>query len=244
MQAESYANPVFRRPAADVRPRLDLQVAGRGASDVVVFYAEEGATTGADARYDAWKIPTSSLLSISTLAGPERLSIQGLPASLEAQLLPLTLTANQAATYTFSAVRLLNLPATAVVELQDRLTGKVHDLRSGGAYSVQLTAGTTRDRFFLLLDTSLVTSSTTGRNREVLLYPNPSQGLVHLSAPATGRVTITVLNSIGQVVHTQTALASNGVAATDLRTNRLPGGMYSVQISSAAGIVTSKLVVR
>ncbi|GAA4372108.1 hypothetical protein GCM10023186_01240 [Hymenobacter koreensis] len=245
MRLTTYANPTFQRQAnTDTRPRLDLQVSNGSAYDVVVFYAEAGATPGVDVRFDAWKVPTASLVSVATVAGTEQLSIQGLPELTAPQVvLPLEVVA-PAGTFTFSAQRLMHFPATAEVLLEDRLTGTLHDLRRG-AYTATLAGGTTSGRFFVRLGAARVLASNTHKSLgQVQLYPNPAQGKAFLNVPATGVARIVVLNTVGQQVLSQEARAVNGLVTAELNTSSLGSGVYSVRVTTAGGSATSKLVVR
>ena len=243
MRASTYANPAFQRGTAETRPRLDLQVANASTNDVVVFYADNGATTGADAHFDAWKIPTATPLRIATLAGAEQLSIQGLPTALNNVVLPLTVSAAQAGPATFSAAQVLNFSPTATLELEDRLTGTLHNLRTG-SYTAQLSAGANDGRFFVHLTDARVTATASSLSAQLQLYPNPAQGRAYLSLPATGSVRISVLNSVGQLVHTRSVPASNGLATAELNTAALPAGIYYVQAATATEVANVKLVVQ
>ncbi|MCC2547637.1 T9SS type A sorting domain-containing protein [Hymenobacter sp. BT175] len=244
MRMTTYVNPGFLRQAStDPRPRLDLNLSSGSAEDVVVFYAEASATTGADARFDAWKVPTATPLSLATVAGAEVLSIQGLPEISAAQVLPLTVAAAQPGCFTFEARQLLNFPVTASVVLEDRVTGTLHNLRAG-AYVVPLSAGRHDGRFFLRLSDSRVTAVANARLSAALqLYPNPAAGKAFLSLPAESAARIVVLNALGQQVLTQTAKASNGLITAELNTTGLSGGVYSVLVTTPAGTATSRLVV-
>ncbi|WP_400192212.1 kelch repeat-containing protein [Hymenobacter sp. B81] len=245
MCATTYANPVFERQARrDLRPRLDLRLRQGAADDVVVFYAENGATTGSDARFDAWKVPTAQLLSVATVAGTERLSIQGLPELSGELVLPLEVLATQAGPATFEAARLDYFPAAVRVLLEDRATGRLHDLR-GGAYTAPLTAGRHNGRFFVRLDAGRVLATGSERlAKELQLYPNPAAERAYLSLPATGTARIEVLNAVGQRVLAQEARASHGLATAELNTADLARGVYSVRVTTAEGTATRKLVLR
>jgi hypothetical protein len=138
----------------------------------------------------------------------------------------------------------MNFGSTATFQLEDRLTGTRHNLRTG-PYTAQLSAGPNDGRFFVHLNEALVTATASGSaTAKLQLYPNPAQGQAYLSLPASGRVHITVLNGIGQAVQTQEVVALNGLATATLNTTALPVGMYVVQATSATGVATCKMVVQ
>ena len=178
------------------------------------------------------------------MAGTEQLAIQGLPDVTTARVLPLTVAAAQAGSFTFEAAQLLNFPATAAVVLEDRLTGTLHDLRTG-AYAAQLTAGRHDGRFFLRLSDNRVTAAANPRLSAALqLYPNPSTGKAYLSLPAQGAARVEVLNAVGQQVLAQSAKASNGLVTAELNTTGLTSGVYSVRVTTTDGTATTRLVVQ
>jgi pectin methylesterase-like acyl-CoA thioesterase len=101
-------------------------------------------------------------------------------------------------------------------------------------------------RYALLKDVVLkgqagvVSSARAARNgMSLAVYPNPTAGqttveLLGASKPAT----LTVLNALGQVVHTQTVAAGSA----QLNTGQLAPGVYLVRVSTANGTLSQQLV--
>lgn len=102
-------------------------------------------------------------------------------------------------------------------------------------------------RFSFILDVNNPSSTLVGvkqieRNNSLTIYPNPSQGIVHiLNQNGTDKdVTVTVLNAVGQVVFTRdyTSFSNEKV---DLRNQ--PEGMYTIQVRTAQGVSTKNVVI-
>ncbi|MCC3160623.1 fibronectin type III domain-containing protein [Hymenobacter sp. 15J16-1T3B] len=94
---------------------------------------------------------------------------------------------------------------------------------------------------------TLVTASSNGAlAQQVQLYPNPAQRSFWLEVPASlsrKAVTVTLFNSIGQQVQQRTlpAAANGSKAAFDVAP--LPRGVYSLHLTTEAGVLIKRLVV-
>jgi len=123
----SYATLVpFRRGAADTRPLVQLSLQGTtGPADALFVYAEAGATTGVDARFDAVKIANSTGLNLaSASANMSLLAIDGRDQLTATTVIRLSMDVPAAGTYTLHAKQLLNLPAALTAYLYDGQTGQ------------------------------------------------------------------------------------------------------------------------
>ena len=251
----TYTDPTYSRNVAETRPMLQLQLqrvgqSGIASQDDFYVYEQAGASTNFDARYDALKVQLNSgdQPSLYQQVGSENVAIQGLPAGNVARALALGVNAPVAGTYQFRPEQLLNFAANEAVWLEDRQTGTWHDLRSG-AYTAQLTQGLSTQRFVLHLHAARVLASGTATTwaGELQLYPNPATN-APVSVVASGvtgaTAELVLVNSVGQRVWQQTA----AVAAKELRTNvpvaGLARGVYTLQVHSAAGVLTRKLVLQ
>ncbi|RTQ49704.1 T9SS type A sorting domain-containing protein [Hymenobacter gummosus] len=242
-------NPALNR-TLETRPLLALTVRGAGSSpaadDVFFVYQQAGATPGFDGRFDALKVQLNGgqQPSLYQQVGAEGLSIQGLPTGNQPLSLPLTVYAPQAGTYAFEATQLLNLPAAGTY-LEDRQTGAWHEL-SQGAYSAQLAQGLTATRFVLHLHAARPLATAKQLSAALAVYPNPASGrqaTVEASGLPAGPATLRLLNSLGQVVRAET-LQVRGILRHELLLTGLAEGVYSLQLSTAAGTATQRLVVQ
>ncbi|MBF9221068.1 beta strand repeat-containing protein [Hymenobacter ruricola] len=108
-----------------------------------------------------------------------------------------------------------------------------------GSYTVVVTASTGCSATSV---PSVVTATATATRNGVSLrvYPNPSadgQLTVELSGLAAKTAPLTVLNALGQVVHTGTAA---GTVPLDL--SKLAAGVYTVRVLTADGVLTQRVV--
>lgn len=76
------------------------------------------------------------------------------------------------------------------------------------------------------------------------LFPNPNSGDFHINgwAPASGELSVTVYNQIGQVVASELIKTSQGEVSVPMNLN-LAKGVYNVRIGDGVSVRTEKLVV-
>ncbi|GAB3835944.1 fibronectin type III domain-containing protein [Hymenobacter jeollabukensis] len=108
----------------------------------------------------------------------------------------------------------------------------------GGATSAASTAATF---------TTLVTATQNAAlAQQVQLYPNPAQRGFWLEVPAQltrKAVTVTLLNSIGQQVQQRTLPAATGASKVAFDVTQLPRGVYSLRLTTEAGVLVKRLVI-
>ena len=257
----SYASPAHYRSGPDLRPRLELALQAATATgspapgtlpDVLYVYQEAGATAGFDAGFDAVKVQLNggNQPSLYQQAGPESLSIQGLPTSSQPQALPLGVSVPAGGTFVFDPQVLANFGGTTLW-LEDRQTGTWHDLRTG-AYRATLAPGLTASRFVLHLNPAQGPLATAGARlyAEMQLYPNPAAAQAPVRVQVQGqaaallRPQLEVLSSLGQRVYqADNATPATGGLRYDVPTAGLAAGVYTVRLTTATGVLTRKLVV-
>ncbi|MDO7853988.1 pectinesterase family protein [Hymenobacter convexus] len=119
----------------------------------------------------------------------------------------------------------------------------------GGLLTVRLyygCASSSSGRYALLKDvvlkgqTRVITATRAARNGMALsVYPNPAAGQATVDLLGTSKpATLTVLNALGQVVHTQAITAD----AAQLNTGQLAPGVYLLRVSTADGTLSQQLV--
>ena len=241
----TYQNPALQRTTAETRPLLRLSLTGSaGLTDETVVYFESGATPAFDAQYDAYHLSGGHPVQLGSQTGPEELSISGLPAlSSAAVTVPLLARVTRTGSYTLTATQLLNLPLGWTATLRDAQTGAAIDLQQQPAYPCTIAAGEAPGRFSVEFAPSRVTSAGSARlQAQVSVYPNPARGTAYVRLPAGPQpATVSVLNSLGQLVRTQRVAAGETAAALPLA--GLARGVYSVRVALPDGTVTKRLVV-
>jgi hypothetical protein len=252
----TYSSPIQYRGTAETRPILELALqapAAGSAADVLYVYQEAGATAAFDSYYDALKVLLNGgqQPTLYQQAGPESLSIQGLPVGLQPQALPLGVNAPAAGPFVFTPQRLDNFPATATLYLEDRLSGTWHNLRTG-AYTATLAQGLSTARFILHLNPAqgpLATQANTQLFAELQVFPNPATHQATVQVQASGQSAalakphLDVLNSVGQRMYTAANPATTtGSLRFTVPTEGLAPGVYTVRLTTATGVLTRKLV--
>jgi hypothetical protein len=140
-------NASFFRRKGDEIGRLKLSLAGEGKyNETLVAFAGD-ATEGADRRYDARKMQGAGL-SFFSLMQDEDYAIQALPLLTGQRTVPLGAIA-AAGSYTVAVAALENLADNVTILLEDKQTGRFHNLRQESSVAVQLEAGRSAGRFVL-----------------------------------------------------------------------------------------------
>ena len=162
-----------------------------GRRDRTTLYWQTGATAGADATFDAWKVLGPNHPSLWTEAGVDKLSINGLPLPVGTMRIPLNLNLPQTGTHTLATATLTNVPATWNVQLEDQLTGTVQALTAQTAYRfTTTTAGAQTGRFWLVVNgQGVLANASTQPFVGLTVYPNPARGVVQVSLPAAHPLT-------------------------------------------------------
>lgn len=96
--------------------------------------------------------------------------------------------------------------------------------------------------FVLEAQTSIVQGTSAALNRAVAMYPNPASGVVTLAvqgAKATGQLNVSVINQLGQTVHTQ-RLQDNFTNQVNL--SALANGIYLLKVQTGNEYTTRQLV--
>jgi len=217
------ASPVFYRSAtAPEQVKLTLSSTATDINDEAVIYSDESASVSND-DLDAPKLfsPEPTAPSLYVL-GEESQSIAALPMLTEAgRIVKVAVNAAVSGTYTLDA-EIASMPFGLNVMIEDATTHKF--LPTNAVFN--MTAGETKQ---FNLHFTKAGMSTTSLN----VYPNPAkdQFFVNVASP----IVLQVLNTLGQVVITQTIDAN-----TAINTASLPASVYTLK---AEGFKATSLVV-
>jgi len=246
----TYTNPSLLR-TAETRPlvRLSLQGAGSKLIDHAYVYFEQGASTGYEAAFDAVKLPNPTGLNLSTSVAARQLAIDGQAAlGTDQRVVALAVGVPAAGSYTLSASQLLNL-TNVPVYLRDSQTGAVIDLAQQASYQfvVSDASALLTNRFELLFSPQQPLAAVPAAlAQQVAVYPNPATSAVTIELPATlGRTAVaaTLTDALGRQVRTVT-LPAQGPAAHQLDLHQLAPGVYALRLTTGAGVLVKKLVVK
>ena len=245
----SYSTQVpMRRGSADSRPLVQLQLqAGNGLTDALFVYAESGATAGTDARYDAVKLTNSTGLNLASApAGASLLAIDGRSQLTAATVIPLSVGVPAAGRYTLRAAQLLNLPAALDAYLYDAETGQQTNLRQQPVFSFSVSAQQATQaqahRFELRFGPagSPLATVPSHAGAELLVFPNPTHGLVNLALTGVGAARATLFNSLGQAVRSNILVSAAG---TTINVSDLAPGVYTLRLLAGDAPLVKRLVI-
>jgi len=248
----SYASQVpVHRQAADLRPLVQLELRGGGLADVLYAYAEAGTSPAFDSQYDALKLPNTTGLNLASVAGSgESLAIDGRPAFTAATVLPLVVGVPAAGTYALTAVALPNLPAGLDAYLTDAQTGQTLRLAEGQPYSFGVSASQATavltGRFSLRFSPAgALAASAALTAAGVSVYPSPAHSSFAVEVPSlgvAGTVQAELLNTLGQVVHRQSAALLATGAHFTVATADLAAGVYTLRLTAGAASLATRVV--
>ncbi|WP_071891292.1 T9SS type A sorting domain-containing protein [Hymenobacter sp. PAMC 26628] len=243
--------PSFNRGGTETRPLVNLKLQGAALllADETNVYFEQGATAGYDPKYDAYKLPSSSGLSISSFAANDALSINGLAplVATVATTVPLDVQVPTTGVFTLNAASVVNFTATTQVLLLDAQTGARIDLKQQPLYTFTAATKAMPGRFSLYFGPSAVLATNPASlAQQVQLYPNPARGSFTLLLPAElGRtpVTATLYNQLGQVVSQRTLPMTAAGATAQFDVSHLAFGVYTLQMTGGTTKVVKRLTI-
>jgi hypothetical protein len=217
--------------------------------DETTVYFEQGATAGFDSRFDAYKLPNSTGLNLSSIITGNELSVNGLaPLATAPVLVPLNVGLPAAGTYTLNAVDLLNFGGGTQVFLLDTQTGARINLSQQPTYTFTSQVTSLPGRFVLSFGPAQNPTSTTSAALAdmVQLFPNPAHASFTLLLPAEmGRAAVTarLFNPLGQLVTERSLSVTAAGASSQFDVSGLAPGVYSLRLTGGPAAVVKRVVV-
>jgi len=180
---------------------LKIHADADSASDEIVVRFANGATTGFDGEWDAYKITggADAPQMYTVTSDNINLAINSLPLNPEPIVVPLdfTLNSNSEVTLTASGIESFN-PSTTIY-LEDKTLGKMVNLRTDPLYTFSYQTGSAANRFNLHFNgiTGINENNTTSSGRAFI-----SNGSICLEVPSMqGQLAcITLYDMLGQVI--------------------------------------------
>jgi len=81
------------------------------------------------------------------------------------------------------------------------------------------------------------------RTRELILYPNPSGGVIYLWYPTMAQLSVRVTDQLGVVVFEKRNLSTDGSQLVKLSLEGLKDGLYTVTTNDGVQIMTRKIII-
>ena len=233
-------NPVsFLKNNEAIPDLLKIHADAASASDEIVIRFADGATSGFDGEWDAFKMTggenAPQLSSVTT--DDINLAINSLPLSAEPVTVPLDFTFNASSDVTFTASGIESFNPASGIYLEDKTLNKMVNLRQEPVYTFSYPSGSATDRFILHFNgvTGVQENNASASGRAFI-----SNGRIYLELPSMqGQLAnITLYNAIGQVIRSQNQMI-NGISSIEAS---LAKGIYIVHVATANQNFVTKVI--
>ncbi|MCX6309366.1 MAG: T9SS type A sorting domain-containing protein [Bacteroidia bacterium] len=232
-----------RQQALNIKQQLlRLQVSNGTANDEAVVYLNANAANGFD-TYDSPKMSNASksIPEIYTMAGTEKLVINGLSSAAPSQELALGFTPGAVNTFSIKATEVSNFDADMRIILKDSKTNTELDLTDGSGYTFISDASSTASRFTIVFRSSSAPTviKETVENSVVGIFSNANNQIA-LSIPTelVGKARVVVYNTLGQRLESMSL-----TNAASVLNNSYTKGIYVVSVLANGKTITRKVVI-
>jgi autotransporter-associated beta strand protein len=237
------AGNILKAPAATNRQIIRLTVSNGENTDETLIYTNSNATSGLD-TYDSPKMmnATAETPDLYTIAGTEKLVINGLNALPLDTPIPLGLAPGKAGTFSISANELTNIDSnTTTAILHDAQENANFDLSTGQTYDFATDGTATESRFSLILRSKGTTTGTSepaeGKN---MVYVDANRHLnVVIKGDVSPDATIQIYTVTGQLMEV------HGVTHSVTQTQKaLLPGTYIIKLKNSGMESIHKITIR
>jgi hypothetical protein len=237
------AGNILKAPAATNRQIIRLTVSNGENTDETLIYTNSNATSGLD-TYDSHKMmnAASETPDLYTIAGTEKLVINGLNALPLDTPIPLGLAPGKAGTFSISANELTNIDSnTTTAILHDAQVNANFDLSTGQTYDFATDGTATESRFSLILRSKGTTTGTSepaeGKN---MVYVDANHHLnVVIKGDISADATIQIYTVTGQQI-----LKEHLIGSPIILQKSFECGVYIVKILNGGMESTKKITVK
>ena len=244
-QSDNSGTDTFQRTAATI-PEIELSVADESTHRYIKLYFNDAATKGFDNGYDGdlFGGVANSFEIYSHLLEDnqgEKYQIQSLPNSdLASMVIPVGLKAASGKELAFS-VKKLNLPTDIKVYLEDRVTNTFTLLdETDSVYNITLSSAIDGiGRFYLHTSNSVLSTSDVNLNSVSIFKINNSN--LRVAGLSQGKASISLYNILGKQMMMTTFDAIN---SKDISLPKLAAGVYIVQLTTEAGKLNKKIILK
>ena len=229
----------FMKSNENIPDLLKIHADAGTASDEIVVRFADGATSGFDGEWDAFKMtggenaPQMSTMTADDIA----LAINSLPLSSEQVIVPLNFAFNATSDVSFTASGMESFNPATTIYLEDKALTKMVNLRQEPVYTFSYQSGSTSDRFILHFNgVTGVQENTTAVSGRAFI----SNGRIYLDVSSMqGQLaSITVYNALGQIIRSQQQMI-NGISSIEAP---LAKGIYIIHISTANQNFVTKVI--
>lgn len=236
-------NNKFKAPDNDNQVLVRLQVSNGNSTDEALVYFNPNASNSYD-DFDSYKMfnSTNSLPELYTIAGGEKLVINGFRSVKDVTELPIGFVTLQANNFSIKATEIKNFDSETQIVLKDKLQNAEFNLTSGEGYEFSSVAVNDASRFSIIFRTSGSANGLDNKklNTSTSVFVNANGELVvKTSAPLSADANVAVFNAVGQQVSLQPITSGMSIANV-ART----AGIYWVKLTSDGESIMRKVVVK
>jgi hypothetical protein len=212
--------------------------AGGGSDEIVVRFAD-GATTGFDGQWDAFKMSggENAPQMYTVTADGIDLAVNRLPLSASEVVIPLNFSFNAATDISFTASGMESFSPSTIIYLEDKSLSKMVNLKQEPVYTFSYQAGSAADRFTLHFNGILgISENNTSISGKAFI----SNGRIYIEVPSMqGQLSdITLYDMLGQLIRRQEKPV-NGIISIEAP---LAQGVYIVSVSSEGRNFITKVI--
>ncbi len=225
------------------QPLLRMQVSNGTNSDEAILYSNPNASNEFD-NYDSPKISNAKndIPEIYTLAGLEKVVINGLKSISPNQEFALGFTSETSNNFFIRAIEISNFDTGTHIILKDELMNTEQDLTEGIAYNFSSNAVKTASRFTVIFKTNSVTtavSNTFDNSNFIFIFKNANNQItINIPTEVVGKANVSVYNTVGQKLENELLTSTVNVLS-----NSYTSGVYLVSVFTNGKTINRKMVI-
>jgi len=219
-----------------------LQVSNFGRTDEAVVYVDANATDEFDSNLDAFKFMSNVDPSIPYIftknTSNQNLSINTYGSINESMIIPVGVYVGTEGNATITATDLEAFSGFSAVYLEDKVAGKLINLKETPSYTVKLSEGNSGDRFQLRFTNISENNANVSTSNQLNIFASDSRVFVNI--PQEGNSRIEVMNILGQNLVTVDATSFKGLKEVSIP--NVVAGSYLVKVTNGGKVYTQKVV--
>jgi hypothetical protein len=219
-----------------------LQVSNFGRTDEAVVYVDANATDEFDSNLDAFKfmsnVDPSTPYIFTKNTSNQNLSINTYGSINESMIIPVGVYVGTEGNATITATDLEAFSGFSSVYLEDKVAGKLINLKETPSYTVKLSEGNSGDRFQLRFTNISENNANVSTSNQLNIFASDSRVFVNI--PQEGNSRIEVMNILGQNLVTVDATSFKGLKEVSIP--NVVAGSYLVKVTNGGKVYTQKVV--
>jgi hypothetical protein len=216
---------------------LRLKVSKGENADVAIIYFNENASNEIE-EYDSPKMfaDVADIPEIYTKVGNENLAFNGLKSVENTDVVPLSFKTAKAGQFTISANEIVGFDINQPILLEDKLTGKIQDLRLNPSYTFSSEA-ITSERFNIHFKSVTTDIKETENSGGIKIFTSDQRTIRVILNQQDFDGNVFIYGIEGNLLQQRT-ISGNSITISP----NLPAGTYLVKVQTAQKLITAKIV--